>query len=60
MSKASVTTKQSLSARGILNLGGDEILIEIEDGEVVSLAELLKDFDGREVAISVNNSTDLM
>jgi hypothetical protein len=60
MSKASVTTKQSLSARGILNLGGDEILIEIEDGEVVSLVELLKDFDGREVTISVNNSTDLM
>lgn len=60
MAKASVTTKQSLTAKGVLNLNGDEIMIEIEDGEAASLMELLKDFNGLDVSISVSNSVDLM
>lgn len=60
MSKASVTTKQSLTAKGILNLGGDEIMIEIEDGEVLSLAEILKDFDGKSITIAVSYGEEIM
>ena len=60
MAKASVTTKQGLTAKGILNTDSDEILLEIEDGEVVSLLEILKDFNGKDVSINVTNSVDLM
>lgn len=60
MAKASVTTKQSLTAKGILNLGGNDILLEIEDGEAISLEDLLKDFDGKDVSISIANSNEIM
>jgi len=60
MAKASVTTKQSLTAKGILNLGDNDIFLEIEDGEAISLIDLLKDFDGKDVSISVANSNEVM
>lgn len=60
MAKASVTTKSSLTAKGILNLGDNDILLEIEDGEAISLEDLLKDFDGKDVSISVANSNEIM
>lgn len=60
MAKASVTTKQSLTAKGILSLGDNDIFLEIEDGEAISLIDLFKDFDGKEVNISVANSNEIM
>ena len=60
MAKASVTTKSSLTAKGILSLGDNDILLEIEDGEAISLIDLFKDFDGKDVSISVANSNEIM
>lgn len=56
-----VSTKESLTAKGILNLDGDEILLEIEDVDTpVALVDLLKDFNGKEVSISVNFTNELI
>lgn len=56
-----VSTKESLNAKGILNLDGDEILLEIEDVDTpVALIDLLKDFNGKEVSISVNSIKELI
>lgn len=56
-----VSTKESLNAKGILNLDGDEILLEIEDVDTpVALVDLLKDFNGKEVSISVNFTNELI
>lgn len=60
MSKASVTTKQSLTAKGILNLSGNDILLEIEDGEAISLEDLLKDFDGKSITVAVSYGEEVM
>ena len=60
MAKASVTTKQSLTAKGILNLGDNDILLEIEDGEAISLIDLLKDFDGKSITIAVSYGEEVM
>ena len=60
MAKASVTTKQSLTAKGILNLGGNDILLEIEDGETISLEDLLKDFDGKSITVAVSYGEEVM
>lgn len=56
-----VSTKESLNAKGILNLDGDEILLEIEDVDTpVAFVDLLKDFNGKEVSISVNFTNELI
>ena len=60
MAKASVTTKQSLTAKGILNLSGNDILLEIEDGEAISLEDLLKDFDGKSITVAVSYGEEVM
>lgn len=56
-----VSTKESLTAKGTLNLDSDEILLEIEDVDTpVALVDLLKDFNGKEVSISVNFTNELI
>lgn len=56
-----IVKKKSLSIKGILNVNGDEnkILVEIEDGEPIKLADLVQEYDGSEVSISINESVDI-
>ena len=51
---ANITRKYALNAKGILDIGPTSVGIEIPDtGEIVALSELLEDFDGRSVKLSV-------
>ena len=56
MAKANIIRKYSLNARGILHVDGGECVgIEnVQTGEIVQLDDLLADFDGRAVKMSVN------
>lgn len=56
-----VVRKKSLSIKGVLNVNKDEntILVEIEDGETLELADLAQEYDGSEVSISINESVDI-
>ena len=56
-----IVKKSSLSIEGILNVNKDDntILVEIEDGKTLELADLAQGFDGSEVRISINESTDI-
>ncbi len=56
-----VVKKKSLSIKGVLNVNKDEntILVEIEDGETLELADLAQEYDGSEVSISINESVDI-
>lgn len=56
-----VVRKKSLSIEGVLNVNKDEntILVEIEDGETLELADLAQEYDGSEVSISINESVDI-
>ena len=58
---AKITKKKSISIKGILGIDPDNgsIYIEVEDGEVKPLGELLADFDGCEVSASVTESIDI-
>lgn len=57
-----IVKKSSLSINGVLNVNKDNntILVEIEDGETLELADLAQGFDGAEVSISINESTDIV
>ena len=47
--------KYSVSAKGILDINDGGIFVEDEDsGESISLKNLLEDFDGKTVKLSVN------
>lgn len=56
-----VVKKKSLSIKGVLNVNKDEntILVEIEDGETLELADLAQEYDGSEVSISINESVNI-
>ena len=59
MAKASITKKYSLSANGILSITEDGVSIENPDtGELIDLADLLREFAGRSVKLSVNYDED--
>ena len=59
MAKASITTKYSLSANGILSITDNNVAIENPDtGELIDLVELLSDFANRTVKLSVNYDED--
>lgn len=58
MAKAAITKKISLAAEGILNLDEDKLSLEITDGEIVNLCDLLSDFDGQPIKFSVNYHED--
>lgn len=56
-----VVKKKSLSIKGVLNVNKDEntILVEIEDGEILELADLAQEYDGSEVSISIDEIVDI-
>lgn len=61
MGKANVVRKNSLGVKGVLNVDKDNnnVIVEIEEGEVLELASLLDNFNGSEVSISVSESIDI-
>ena len=60
MAKA-ITEKNSISIKGILNVdtADNTIIVEIEDGEARELADILHNYNGAEVAMTVASSIDL-
>ena len=58
MAKSAIVKKISVTADGILNIEDGSISLEITDGEVVSLEELLSDFNGMPIKLSMNYSED--
>lgn len=56
-----IIKKKSLSIKGVLsvNANDNKILVEIEDGEPIKLADLVQEYDGSEVGISINESVDI-
>lgn len=60
MAKSSISTKQSLSIKGILNIDENDIKFEIDESdELISLSSLLQDYNGKEIAINVSFAEDL-
>lgn len=59
---AKIQKKYAVSATGDLDINSENGILTIinsETGEVFSLADLLADFDGREVKISCNYAEDI-
>ena len=57
---AKIQKKYAVSANGELHINGDIVSVtNIETGEVFPLADLLSDFDGREVKIACNYAEDI-
>lgn len=56
-----IVKKKSLSIKGVLNVNRDDnkILVEIENDEPIRLADLVQEYDGSEVSISINESMDI-
>lgn len=52
MAKQGLYEKQECNIIGILNMEGNTPLLEI-NGETINLIDLLNDFDGRDVSISI-------
>lgn len=61
MSKANIVEKKTVSIKAILdvNEADNDINIELEDGEVRTLASILKNFNGEEVSISVAQTNEI-
>lgn len=61
MGKSGIKRKRNVSIVGILNVdrGENSILVELENGEARELGEILAEFDGAEVSMSVTESLDL-
>jgi hypothetical protein len=52
---ANITKKYSINAKGILSIDDDTIGIEdVDTGEFIAFADLLVDFDGRSIKMSIN------
>lgn len=58
---AKITKKKTISIKGILDISqeNNQIYVETDSGEALPLADILQDFDGADVAISVSESIDL-
>ena len=58
---AKISKKMSISLKGIVSITEDnQIIFEVEDmPEVVELANLLDDFDGQEISLSVNQTEEI-
>lgn len=57
-----ITKNRSLNIKGVVDISsdGNEIFVTVEDAdESYTLAELIKDFNGAEVTISVKESIDI-
>jgi hypothetical protein len=61
MAKANITKKKAVSIKGVLDILSEDnqINVVIEDGEAMSLAGILQDFDNCEVTINVAESVDI-
>lgn len=60
MAKSKLQKNLSVTAKGILNIDGDKITIEIEDVGDKNLAEALDIFDGKTVAIKCSHDKDMV
>lgn len=60
MGKLGIKHKRSVSIVGTLNVdkSNNAILVELEDDEAKKLGDILADFDGAEVSMSVAESFD--
>ena len=56
-----ISKKKSISLKGIVSITEDnQIIFEVEDmPEVVELANLLEDFNGQEISLSVNQTEEI-
>lgn len=56
-----ITKKSTINIKGVLdiNKADNQIMVIIEDGETMALADLLQDYENAEVSISVSESLDL-
>lgn len=56
-----ISKKKSISLKGIVSITEDnQIVFEVEDmPEVVELANLLEDFNGQEISLSVNQTEEI-
>lgn len=58
---AKVSKKKTFTAKGIINVEGDKITIEVEDVESpIVLSEYVSDFDGKEVSINFSQIEDIL
>lgn len=57
---AKITKKNVLSIQGIANIENGKITFSVEDIEgKIALAELMSDFNGQEVKLSVNQTDEI-
>ena len=57
---ANITKKQTMNIKNaLIDLSDDKVSVSIEDGGIYNLADLLKDFDGTEVFISVSTAAEI-
>ena len=57
---AKMTKKNVLSIQGIANIENGKIAFSVEDIEgEIALAELMSDFNGQEVKLSVNQTDEI-
>ena len=57
---AKITKKNVLSIQGIANIENGKITFSVEDIEgEIALAELMSDFNGQEVKLSVNQTDEI-
>lgn len=57
---AKITKKNVLSVQGIVNIENGKITFNVEDIEgEIALAEIMSDFNGQEVKLSVNQTDEI-
>lgn len=57
---AKITKKNVLSVQGIVNIENGKITFSVKDIEgEIALAELMSDFNGQEVKLSVNQTDEI-
>lgn len=59
MAKANIVEKKTISIKGILNIDENVIVIETEDGDIYHLADVLKNFNGADVSMSVAETNEI-
>lgn len=59
MSKQGLYEKQECNVVGILNMEGNSPIMEI-NGESVNLLDILRDFDGKDLSISIGYKKESM
>lgn len=54
-----VSKRSSANIKGILEITGDKIIVHVEDiSEAFVLADFIREFDGKEVRISIAHSEE--